>query len=81
MSHTNTLAGIVKEAGRNATAVFDKTLYREWLKKHNLSEYVSKVTAEKPRALCYIDDKSVKFDGDWNKLEKEIYNFGVKINE
>jgi len=53
----------------------------EWLKKHNLSEYVSKVTAEKPRALCYIDDKSVKFDGDWNKLEKEIYNFGVKINE
>ena len=38
MSHTNTLAGIVKEAGRNATAVFDKTLYREWLKKHNPSK-------------------------------------------
>lgn len=53
----------------------------EWLKKHNLSEYVSKVTAEKPRALCYIDDKSVKFDGDWKQLEKEIYNFGVNLNE
>lgn len=51
----------------------------EWLKKHNLNQYVSKVTAEKPRALCYIDDKSVKFDGDWTKLENEIANFGVKL--
>ncbi len=53
----------------------------EWLKKHKLNEYVSKVTAEKPRALCYIDDKSVKFDGDWNKLENEIHNFGVNLND
>mgnify|MGYP003147089821 CR=1 FL=1 len=33
----------------------------EWLSKHGLSQYVSKVTPEKPRAVCYIDDKSIEF--------------------
>ena len=32
-----------------------------WLKEHDLSQYVSKVTAEKPRAIAYIDDKALKF--------------------
>ena len=38
----------------------------EWLKKHNMDQFVSKVTAEKPRAVAYIDDKSVIFDGNWD---------------
>jgi hypothetical protein len=33
----------------------------DWLKKHDLSQYVSKVTAEKPRAVAYIDDKAIEF--------------------
>jgi len=33
----------------------------EWLSKHDLSQYISKVTSEKPRAVCYIDDKSIEF--------------------
>jgi phosphoheptose isomerase len=33
----------------------------EWLEQHDLSQYVSKVTAEKPRAVAYIDDKAIKF--------------------
>jgi len=33
----------------------------EWLKRHDLSQYVSKVTAEKPRAVAYIDDKALRF--------------------
>ena len=38
----------------------------EWLKKHNLDEFVKEVTAEKPRAVCYIDDKAIRFL-DWEK--------------
>ena len=37
----------------------------EWLNKHDMAQFVSKVTAEKPRARCYIDDKAIRFT-DWN---------------
>lgn len=43
----------------------------EWLEKHNLSEYVSKVTAEKPRAIAYIDDKAIRFSS-WEKALKDL---------
>ena len=43
----------------------------EWLEKHGMSKFVSKVTAEKPRAVAYIDDKSIKFE-NWNKCLSEI---------
>ena len=33
----------------------------EWLKKHNIDQYIKEVTAEKPRACLYIDDKGFKF--------------------
>ena len=33
----------------------------EWLEKHNMSQFISKVTAEKPRAVAYIDDKGIFF--------------------
>lgn len=36
----------------------------EWLKEHNMSQFVSKVTAEKPRARFYVDDKAIRFT-DW----------------
>lgn len=39
-------------------------LVLEWLQKHNLAQYISAVTAEKPRAVAYIDDKGVRFT-DW----------------
>jgi hypothetical protein len=51
----------------------------EWLKKHDLNRYVSKVTAEKPRAVCYIDDKCAKFSGDWASLEEQIKELGVNL--
>ncbi|HAI43080.1 MAG TPA: hypothetical protein DCM40_35765, partial [Maribacter sp.] len=38
----------------------------EWLDKHNLSQFVSKITAEKPRAVVYIDDKGLRFN-DWQE--------------
>ncbi len=38
----------------------------EWLKDHDMDRFVTKVTAEKPRAVQYIDDKAVKFTS-WDK--------------
>ena len=43
----------------------------EWLEKHNLSQYISKVTSEKPRAVAYIDDKAIKFN-DWDSCLKDL---------
>jgi phosphoheptose isomerase len=43
----------------------------EWLKKHNMAQFVSKVTAEKPRARYYIDDKAIRFT-DWESAFEQI---------
>lgn len=43
----------------------------EWLKKHDMDQYVEDVTAEKPRAVYYIDDKAIRFI-DWNSALKEV---------
>ena len=45
----------------------------EWLNKYGFSEYVEDVTAEKPRAVCYIDDRAVKFD-DWSQTMSLLKN-------
>lgn len=37
-------------------------LVLEWLEKHNISQYVSLITAEKPRADLYIDDNGYHFE-------------------
>lgn len=36
-----------------------------WLKKHNVSQYIKDVTYIKPNAICYVDDKGIKFD-NWD---------------
>lgn len=43
----------------------------EWLEKYNLSQYVSEVTSEKPRAIAYIDDKAIRF-ADWNQTLNDL---------
>lgn len=42
------------------------SLVWQWLDKHGISEYVHSVTAEKPRAVAYIDDKAIEFHS-WKK--------------
>jgi hypothetical protein len=37
-------------------------LVKEWLEQHNLMQYVSEITCEKPRAQYYIDDKAIRPD-------------------
>ena len=48
----------------------------EWLEKHNMSQFVAKVTAEKPRAVCYIDDKGVEFT-DWSSCFARLEEKGI----
>jgi len=43
----------------------------QWLEENNLSQFVGKVTSEKPRAVAYIDDKSIKFNS-WETCMKEV---------
>ena len=43
----------------------------EWLEKWDLSQYVSKVTSEKPRAVAYIDDKGITFK-NWDKCLSDL---------
>jgi hypothetical protein len=49
----------------------------EWLHKYDLAKYVKDVTAEKPRCICYIDDKAIQFK-NWNQSLTDLTTF---INE
>ena len=40
-------------------------LIEKWLKKYDVLKYVSEITAEKPRAVLYIDDNAVRFE-NWD---------------
>tara|TARA_Y100000593_G_C4311198_1_gene338445 strand:+ start:1003 stop:1989 length:987 start_codon:yes stop_codon:yes gene_type:complete len=42
----------------------------EWLRNNELEEYITKVTAEKPRARFYIDDKALTFTNWESVLER-----------
>ena len=46
-------------------------LVKDWLKKHNALQYVKEVTAEKPRATIYIDDKGYYFT-NWSDTLKDL---------
>ncbi len=44
----------------------------EWLEKYEFNYEVSRY---KPTAHIYLDDRGVRFDGDWNKAIEDIENF------
>jgi len=48
----------------------------EWLEKHGFKKYVKDVTAEKPRAICYIDDRAVNFTS-WDQTLKFLCEKGM----
>jgi len=48
----------------------------KWLKKNNMSDYVSEVTHEKPRAALYIDDKGLRFS-NWDSAIEFIRSNNV----
>ncbi len=51
-------------------------LVRDWLEEHNVLKYVSEITAEKPRAFLYIDDKGYRFE-NWSDTMKFLEDFNV----
>jgi hypothetical protein len=53
-----------------------KQLIEEWLEKHDLMKYIKEVTSEKPRAVCYIDDKAVEFN-DWSSCFEKMKQRGI----
>lgn len=46
-----------------------------WLTKHDLIKYVDNVTSYKIRALAYVDDRGINFDGDYKKVLHELKTF------
>ncbi len=48
----------------------------EWLIKHDMAKFISKVTSEKPRARFYIDDKGVRFT-NWNSTLTSMESLGI----
>ena len=51
-------------------------LVRGWLKKYNVSKYIKDVTYIKPNAICYIDDKGIRFD-NWTQCMEELVKFDI----
>jgi hypothetical protein len=48
----------------------------EWLHKHDMAKFVKEVTSEKPRAVCYIDDKAIRFT-DWDSSMDHLKHLKV----
>lgn len=65
------------KAKKDRPLINDKTgteLVWEWLKKYDIDKYIDEITAEKPRAICYIDDKAISFV-NWDQTMKDLSNF------
>lgn len=47
----------------------------KWLGEYGLIRYIHSISAEKPPAIVYIDDRAICFDGKPDSLLGEIENF------
>ena len=52
-------------------------LTAEWLIANNLREYIDEVTNVKCPSYLIIDDRCIRFDGDFQTLRKQINGFKV----
>jgi len=48
-----------------------------WIIENGLDKYVENVTNIKEPSYLIIDDRSINFDGDYERLKKKIKNFEV----
>lgn len=56
--------------------VRDKKLTEKWLEKYHLNQFVSDITNVKnPYASIIIDDRALKFNGDFEQTIEDISNF------
>ena len=51
----------------------DNNLVREWLEKYNI--LFDDVTSTKIGAVCYIDDRGLQFNGDFNETLNQLSDF------
>ena len=49
----------------------------KWLEEHKLRQYVTSVTSFKPPATMYVDDRGLKFNGDYDETLQQIDTFKV----
>ena len=52
----------------------------EWLERQGVAQYVHSITSEKPRAVCYIDDKAIRFD-NWTQTLNMVKDLHPDPNE
>jgi hypothetical protein len=55
-----------------------------WLDENELGEYITEITNTKPRAVVYLDDRAVNFNGSYLKALEDIYKFKTyweKLND
>ena len=50
---------------------------KDWLIENDINQYFSDITNIKPPAFIYLDDRALKFDGDYDKTLNEIKNYKV----
>lgn len=47
-------------------------LIKAWLHEHGLWEFVEGVTSIKPPAVAYIDDRAIRFNGDFDQVLEDL---------
>ena len=47
----------------------------KWLEKYELRQYVNKITDKKVPAVFYIDDRAIKFNGNFQDIINQTKNF------
>ena len=52
-------------------------LAKNWLKQKNIDKFFKEVTNIKKPAYLYIDDRTVKFNGDFKETLEDIEKFSV----
>ena len=52
-------------------------LAAKWLIDNNIDKFFKDITNVKQPAYVYVDDRAIQFNGDFEKLQKDINNFNV----
>lgn len=73
----NLLKELAKDYSVKIFTSRNKTTAKEWLQDNNLSKYVQDVTNIKEPAYLQIDDRCIKFEGNYSSLLEQITNFKV----
>ena len=55
----------------------DNKMAKDWLIKNNIDKYFDNITSTKPLASIYLDDRALKFEGDYDKTLNNIKNYKV----